>query len=92
MSTIVSTVYFKFQEFAADIAVCLDSWVGGIKVVNSKLHLHCTDGSHCIIRDPDISGFDVFDEKRETVSTFTRHDLKVTIYNCILNVYLYFII
>lgn len=50
--------------------MCLDSWVGGIKAVNSRLTLQCGDGSRCIVKDPDtVAGFEVFDEKRDNVST-----------------------
>lgn len=52
-----------------DIAVCMDSWVGGVKYVNSRLILQCSDGSRCLVRDPDgVAGFEVFDEKRDNVS------------------------
>lgn len=65
------------QEFAADIAVCLDSWVGGIKMVHSKLLLQTSDGSRCIVNDPE--NIYVFDEKRDTVSK-SRVDVKVIHY------------
>ncbi|XP_046659894.1 (E3-independent) E2 ubiquitin-conjugating enzyme UBE2O-like isoform X2 [Homalodisca vitripennis] len=59
------------EEFAVDIAVCLDSWVGGIKAVNSRLTLQCADGSRCVVKDPDsVSGLEVFDEKRDNDCEF----------------------
>lgn len=68
---------FFFQEFARDIAVCMDSWVGGIKMAHSKLVLQFSDGSRCVVNDPDSFGFDVFDEKRDIVCTLSRNILKV---------------
>lgn len=53
------------EEFAPDIAVCMDSWVGGIKMAHSKLMLQFSDGSRCIVNDPDTFGFEFFDEKRD---------------------------
>lgn len=62
--------------------MCLDSWVGGIKAVNSRLTLQCGDGSRCIVKDPDtVAGFEVFDEKRDNVSTISKFPLKVTMYS-----------
>jgi hypothetical protein len=57
------------QEFATDIAACLDSWVGGIKTIHSKLLIQCSDGSRCIINDIEASGLEDFNEKRDCVST-----------------------
>lgn len=59
--------------------MCLDSWVGGIKAVNSRLTLQCGDGSRCNVKDPDTAaGFEIFDEKRDNVSTLPEFILKVT--------------
>lgn len=61
------------QEFAEDIAVCLDSWVGGIKMVHSKLHLYLPDagpGSRCVINELEANGLDEFDEKKDPDSEF----------------------
>lgn len=57
------------QEFATDIAACLDSWVGGIKTVRSKLLIQCSDGSRCIINDIEASFVEDFNEKRDCVSS-----------------------
>lgn len=57
------------QEFATDIAACLDSWVGGIKTVHSKLRVQCSDGSRCIINDIEANFLEDFSEKRDCVST-----------------------
>uniref|UniRef100_A0A1B6CR24 UBC core domain-containing protein n=2 Tax=Clastoptera arizonana TaxID=38151 RepID=A0A1B6CR24_9HEMI len=53
------------EDFTTDIAVCLDSWVGDIKAVKSKLLLQCFDGSRCYIRDPETCGFEVFEDKHD---------------------------
>ncbi|KAK3930467.1 (E3-independent) E2 ubiquitin-conjugating enzyme [Frankliniella fusca] len=61
------------EEFAEDIAVCLDSWVGGIKMVHSKLHLYLPDagpGSRCVINELEANGLDEFDEKKDPLSEF----------------------
>ncbi|KAJ1526736.1 hypothetical protein ONE63_008315 [Megalurothrips usitatus] len=61
------------EEFAEDIAVCLDSWVGGIKMVHSKLHLYLPDagpGSRCVINELEANGLDEFDEKKDPDSEF----------------------
>lgn len=53
-----------------DLAVYLDSWVGSVKYVNSRMILQFSDGSRCVVRDPDgVVGFEVFDEKKDNVST-----------------------
>ena len=46
------------------MAVCLDSWVGTIKTVRSKLHLVFADGSKCIITDVEACAFEELDERR----------------------------
>jgi hypothetical protein len=57
------------QEFATDIAACLDSWVGGVKTIHSKLLIQCSDGSRCVINDIEACGLQTFNEKRDCVST-----------------------
>lgn len=57
----------------------MDSWVGGIKMAHSKLVLNFSDGSRCIVNNPDTFGFDAFDEKRDIVCTLSRNFLKVII-------------
>lgn len=61
------------EEFAADIAACLDSWVGGIKTVQSKLQLRCADGSRCVVNDIDACGLEDFNEKRDCECEFPGH-------------------
>lgn len=58
------------EEFATDIAACLDSWVGGIKTVHSKLLIQCSDGSRCIINDIEASFLEDFNEKRDCECEF----------------------
>ncbi|CAG2058900.1 unnamed protein product, partial [Timema podura] len=58
------------QEFATDIVACLDSWVGGIKTVHSKLLLQCADGSRCIVNDIEACGLVDFNEKRDCECEF----------------------
>ncbi|XP_014261695.1 (E3-independent) E2 ubiquitin-conjugating enzyme UBE2O isoform X2 [Cimex lectularius] len=53
------------EILSRDQAVCLDSWVGGIKVVHTKIHLRLPDMSKCVVTDPDTVGFDIFDEKKD---------------------------
>ncbi|KAG8238849.1 hypothetical protein J437_LFUL018746 [Ladona fulva] len=55
------------EEFSADLAVCLDSWVGGVKSVHSKIYLRWPDGSRCIMNDLDACGLEDVEEKKEKV-------------------------
>lgn len=64
----IHSCFSFFQRLWSNLAVCLDSWVGGIKDVHCKLHLSLSDGSKCTVSDPETSGFDVFDEKKDPVS------------------------
>lgn len=45
----------------------MDSWVGGIKMVHSKLWLAMPDGSRCVINEIDACALEQFEEKRENV-------------------------
>ncbi|XP_071444818.1 (E3-independent) E2 ubiquitin-conjugating enzyme UBE2O isoform X1 [Hetaerina americana] len=56
------------EEFSADIAVCLDSWVGGVKSVHSKIYLQWPDGSRCVLDDLDAGRLDDVEEKKEKVA------------------------
>jgi hypothetical protein len=58
------------QEFSPDIVVCLDSWVGGIRQVNTSLHLKFADSSKCIISDLENFTFEDADEKNRRVCMF----------------------
>ncbi|BES98249.1 Ubiquitin-conjugating enzyme [Nesidiocoris tenuis] len=58
------------EHLSPNLAVCLDSWVGGIRSVHSKLYLSLNNGITCTVSDPIASGFDVFDEKRKPDAEF----------------------
>lgn len=62
-----NVLLLMFQEFTPDIVVCLDSWVGGIRQVNAKLHLKCPDGSRCIVDDLENFTFEDVEEKNHRV-------------------------
>nr|CAD7596442.1 unnamed protein product [Timema genevievae] len=66
----VEEVIPEKKEFATDIVACLDSWVGGIKTVHSKLLLQCADGSRCIVNDIEACGLVDFNEKRDCECEF----------------------
>lgn len=55
------------QEFATDMAVCLDSWVGGIRMTHFKLWLVTPDGSHCVINEMDSCVLGQLEEARDSV-------------------------
>lgn len=61
-------IWVYLQELGPDIAVCLDSWVGGIKLAHTKLVLRLPDNTRCVVLDPDSIGLEVFDEKKDSVS------------------------
>lgn len=56
------------QEFATDMAVCMDSWVGGIRMTHFKLWLVTPDGSHCVINEMDSCVLGQLEEARDSVS------------------------
>lgn len=56
------------------MAVCLDSWVGTIKTVRSKLHLAFADGSKCIISDVEACAFEELDERRNADCEFPHRN------------------
>lgn len=68
MNNNLSLDYLK--EFGTDIAVCMDSWVGGIRMVHFKLWLATPDGSHCIINEMDAQGLAHFEERRDNDNDF----------------------
>ncbi|XP_014214684.1 (E3-independent) E2 ubiquitin-conjugating enzyme UBE2O [Copidosoma floridanum] len=70
LTNIRSEDLVPLEEFAADIAVCMDSWVGGIRMVHFKLWLVTPDGSRCVINEIDARGLEHFEEKRETDNDF----------------------
>ncbi|XP_025601768.2 (E3-independent) E2 ubiquitin-conjugating enzyme isoform X2 [Athalia rosae] len=70
LTNVKSEDLVPLEEFTADIAVCMDSWVGGIKMVHSKLWLAMPDGSRCVINEIDACALDQFEEKRENDNDF----------------------
>ncbi|XP_058790331.1 (E3-independent) E2 ubiquitin-conjugating enzyme isoform X2 [Phymastichus coffea] len=70
LTNIRSEDLVPLEEFAADIAVCMDSWVGGIRMVHFKLWLATPDGSRCVINEIDARGLEHFEEKRDTDNDF----------------------
>lgn len=70
INNVKSKDLIPIEALAPDIAVCLDSWVGGIKLVHSKLHLSLPDNSRCVVTDPESTDFDTFYEKIDPDSEF----------------------
>ncbi|KAL0279305.1 UNVERIFIED_CONTAM: hypothetical protein PYX00_000896 [Menopon gallinae] len=62
------------EDFTPDVAVCLDSWVGTIKTVRSKLQLAFADGSKCIISNVEACAFEELDERRNTDWEFSHRN------------------
>lgn len=70
LTNIKSEDLVPLEEFATDIAVCMDSWVGGIRIVHFKLWLATPDGSRCVINEMDARGLENFEEKRDNENDF----------------------
>ncbi|XP_046607611.1 (E3-independent) E2 ubiquitin-conjugating enzyme UBE2O [Neodiprion virginianus] len=70
LTNVKSEDLVPLEEFSTDIAVCMDSWVGGIKMVHSKLWLAMPDGSRCVINEIDACALEQFEEKRENDNDF----------------------
>lgn len=49
------------------MAVCMDSWVGGIRMTHLKLWLATPDGSHCVINEMDSCVVGQLEEARVSV-------------------------
>ncbi|GAB6031161.1 hypothetical protein CHUAL_007964 [Chamberlinius hualienensis] len=62
------------EEFSVDIAVYMDSWVGMVKAVKSKIYLRCFDGSKCCLNSDDASDLDDVQDKRDRGSEFKKYD------------------
>ncbi|XP_037093739.1 (E3-independent) E2 ubiquitin-conjugating enzyme-like [Pollicipes pollicipes] len=58
------------EEFAPDIAVCMDAWVGIINSVTSDVELQFTDGSVCVLTDEEAAELDDPSGRRLTDSEF----------------------
>ncbi|KAK0174078.1 hypothetical protein PV328_007194 [Microctonus aethiopoides] len=70
LTNIKSEDLTPLEEFGTDIAVCMDSWVGGIRMVHFKLWLATPDGSRCVIKEMDAQGLAHFEEKRDHDNDF----------------------
>ncbi|XP_076170493.1 (E3-independent) E2 ubiquitin-conjugating enzyme UBE2O [Ptiloglossa arizonensis] len=70
LTSIRSEDLVPLEEFATDIAVCMDSWVGGIKMAHYKLWLTTPDGSRCVINELDSRVFGLVEEKRDNDNDF----------------------
>lgn len=62
-------IVMYLKEFATDIAVCMDSWVGGIRMTHFKVWLATPDGSRCVINEMDSRALGQLEEKRDNVRT-----------------------
>ncbi|XP_063972384.1 (E3-independent) E2 ubiquitin-conjugating enzyme UBE2O [Diachasmimorpha longicaudata] len=70
LTNIKSEDLTPLEEFGTDIAVCMDSWVGGIRMVHFKLWLATPDGSQCVINEMDAQGLAHFEERRDSDNDF----------------------
>ncbi|KAG5320755.1 UBE2O enzyme, partial [Acromyrmex heyeri] len=70
LTDIKSEDLIPLQEFATDMAVCLDSWVGGIRMTHFKLWLVTPDGSHCVINEMDSCVLGQLEEARDSDNDF----------------------
>ncbi|XP_015597896.1 (E3-independent) E2 ubiquitin-conjugating enzyme UBE2O [Cephus cinctus] len=70
LTNIRSEDLVPLEEFASDIAVCMDSWVGGIRMVHFKLWLATPDGSRCVLNEMDARALEQFEEKRDNDNDF----------------------
>lgn len=62
------------EDFTVDVAVCLDSWVGMIKTINSTVALKFTDGSICELSDEVAEDLEDVLDKRDCDCEFKRYD------------------
>ncbi|XP_012217325.1 (E3-independent) E2 ubiquitin-conjugating enzyme UBE2O [Linepithema humile] len=70
LTNIKSEDLIPLQEFATDMAVCMDSWVGGIRMTHFKLWLVTPDGSHCVINEMDSCVLGQLEETRDNDNDF----------------------
>ncbi|XP_031831737.1 (E3-independent) E2 ubiquitin-conjugating enzyme [Nomia melanderi] len=70
LTNIRSEDLVPLEEFATDIAVCMDSWVGGIKMAHFKLWLTTPDGSRCVVNEMDSRVLGQLEEKRDSDNDF----------------------
>lgn len=60
------------------MAVCMDSWVGGIRMTHFKLWLVTPDGSHCVINEMDSCVLGQLEETRDNVRRNCLRGIKKT--------------
>ncbi|XP_076635753.1 (E3-independent) E2 ubiquitin-conjugating enzyme UBE2O [Colletes latitarsis] len=70
LTNIRSEDLVPLEEFATDIAVCMDSWVGGIKMAHYKVWLTTPDGSRCVVNEMDSCVLGQLEEKRDNDNDF----------------------
>ncbi|CAB3223889.1 unnamed protein product [Arctia plantaginis] len=62
------------EEFTPDLAVCLDSWVGTSKAVNSKLRLLSADGSRLEYPDLDTCPLEDYSMRRRRSTPYSSSE------------------
>ncbi|KAI8435757.1 hypothetical protein MSG28_003994 [Choristoneura fumiferana] len=62
------------EEFTPDLAVCLDSWVGTSKAVNSKLRLVSSDGSRLEYPDLDNCPLEDYSMRRRRSTPYSSSE------------------
>ena len=71
---IKSNLLTPLEAFKADILICLDSWVGMVRNVKSRLTVRFSDGSKVIIDDDVAEELDDIRDKRDSECEFKRYD------------------
>ena len=71
---IKSNLLTPLEAFKSDILICLDSWVGMVRNVKSRLTVRFTDGSKVIIDDDVAEELDDIRDKRDPECEFKRYD------------------
>ncbi|XP_042903000.1 (E3-independent) E2 ubiquitin-conjugating enzyme UBE2O isoform X2 [Parasteatoda tepidariorum] len=61
------------EEFATDVAVFKDSWVGMVKTMKTELTLRCSDGSRCVMSEVDAFDMDDVLDRRDRASEFKKY-------------------
>ncbi|XP_017790324.1 PREDICTED: (E3-independent) E2 ubiquitin-conjugating enzyme UBE2O [Habropoda laboriosa] len=74
LTNIRSEDLVPLEEFTTDIAVCMDSWVGGIKMAHFKLWLTTPDGSRCVVNEMDSRVLGQLEERRDNEHDFPHSE------------------
>ena len=69
-----SALLTPLEAFKSDILICLDSWVGMVRNVKSRLTVRFTDGSKVVIDDDVAEELDDIRDKRDPECEFKRYD------------------